>query len=67
MNRRIVGLLIGLTIGVIWVGFGFFQLLVILILALIGWVIAALTGNEDDVAALKNSIDSITTSKKKKR
>lgn len=59
MNRRSIGMLVGLFIGVIWIGFGFFKLILILLLGLIGWIIAAITGSSDDVTTLKNKINSL--------
>lgn len=59
MNRRSIGMLVGLFIGIIWIGFGFFKLLLILLLGLIGWIVAAITGTSDDVTILKDKINSL--------
>ncbi|MFH5810319.1 hypothetical protein [Companilactobacillus sp. FL22-1] len=53
MKRRIIGFLIGSSIVLLWITLGFFNLILIILAGLVGYLVAALTGKAEEKTDLR--------------
>lgn len=53
MKRRIIGFLIGSLIVLLWITLGFFNLILIILAGLVGYLVAALTGKAEEKTDLR--------------
>ncbi|PMD73876.1 hypothetical protein [Companilactobacillus nuruki] len=56
MRRRLLGFLVGSLLVIIWITLGFLNLILIIGAGLIGYLIAALTGSEQDKESLRSKL-----------